>query len=99
VEAELRDVLPAGVLQQVKLLVSEFVTNRIVGGEAGLEDDALILEVSAGETVHCAVVDHGTAAVPSSCALGVIDELSSRWGLTRTGEETRVWFETEASAA
>jgi hypothetical protein len=99
VDAEFGEVLPATVLEKVKLLVSEFVTNRIVGGDAGREDDELILDLCAGETVRCAVVDHGAAAVPSESALGVVDRLSSRWGLTRTSDVTKVWFETGASAA
>jgi anti-sigma regulatory factor (Ser/Thr protein kinase) len=99
VEAEFASVLPETVLERIKLLVSEFVTNRIVGGKAGREDDELIVDVSADEVVRCTVVDHGAAAVPPQCVLGMLDKLSVRWGLTRTDDMTRVWFEAEASAA
>jgi hypothetical protein len=103
VDEEFADVLPESVRERVKLLVSEFVTNRIVAGRADREDDELILDLRAEDVVRCTFVDHGSAAVPPQCVLGVLDQLSLRWGLTRTREVarsrtrevTRVWFEAE----
>jgi len=86
------------VLEAVKLLVSELVTNSIVhGGSAAevavlLRADALRIEVS----------DHG-GGVPaprdaddddtSGRGLAMVEALSSAWGVVATGVGKTVWFE------
>jgi hypothetical protein len=94
---ELCDRVPESVLDKLKLLVSEFVTNRIVSGR-GCAAGPLILDLRADDVVGCAVLDHGPATLPSRCALGLLDQLADRWGLIRCDDVTQVWFETGVSA-
>ena len=100
---ELSDSLPEDVLGDVRLLVSELVTNAL--RHAGLTDDERIaLEVGVTPTaVRVEVTDHGRgfdpSAVPSDpevaegWGLYLVATLSDRWGAESDGESTRVWFE------
>jgi hypothetical protein len=94
IDAECRDLVPQPVLDNAKLLVSEFVTSRIVSGAADHDDPIIILDVRAEGTIRCTVVDRGPATLPSKCVLGVVERLADEWGLTRSSDETRFWFET-----
>jgi hypothetical protein len=95
---EFADRVPASALDRIKLLISELVTTRIVLGDPGLEE-RIVLDLRNDGIVRCAVVDHGPAILPQGLALGVFDQLSDRWGLTRSCDGTQMWFETEATAA
>ena len=100
---ELSDSLPEDVLGDVRLLVSELVTNAL--RHAGLTDDERIaLEVGVTATaVRVEVTDHGRgfdpSAVPSDpevaegWGLYLVATLSDRWGAESDEDSTRVWFE------
>jgi anti-sigma regulatory factor (Ser/Thr protein kinase) len=88
-------------LDEVKLLVSELVTNGILHGRAGDEDTILLgLDVNGG--VRCSVIDHGSgfaarakrAAESGGWGLRLVERLADRWGVRRTANATCVWFET-----
>jgi hypothetical protein len=96
VTREFADCVSDGVLDKLKLLISELVTSRIVNRTPD-ETERMIIDVRAGRVVRCAVVDHGPVGLPDAPALGVVEQLSDRWGLTRSGDETRTWFETAAA--
>lgn len=96
VAGELSDRVSAALLEELKLLVSESVTNRVVCHEP--DDGLLILDVRAGDAVRCAVVDRGPARLPSGLAVGLLDQLADRWGLTRSADVTQFWFEAGASS-
>lgn len=102
VSRELSGLVTAGRLDELKLMVSELVTNGIVYG-AGSGDDTITLELRANPVVHCEVVDHGSGfTVPDDLdanrgwGLKLVDRLADRWGVSRSPEGTHVWFESTA---
>jgi anti-sigma regulatory factor (Ser/Thr protein kinase) len=90
-------------LRDLRLLVSELVTNAV--RHAGLaRSDRIRLLVDVGEGfVHVEVHDPGrgfepTAPSPdparaSGWGLYLVEELADRWGVDGVGRGTRVWFE------
>jgi anti-sigma regulatory factor (Ser/Thr protein kinase) len=94
--------LPPPVLEDVRLLVSELVTNSI--RHAGLSSDAWIhLRVDVlPERVRVEVSDPGPGfeAGPmtpsiyqdSGWGLYLVGQVADRWGIDR-GDRTKVWFE------
>ena len=100
-EAVLADGPRTSVLPDVRLLVSELVTNAVRHGrgcDGGVE---LALQVEDG-CVRVEVVDGGGGFVPrprdpdpasmGGWGLVVVDRLADRWGVEGAGG-TRVWFE------
>lgn len=97
-----------GVLGDLRLLVSELVTNSV--RHAGLgADDAIALEISVSpRRVRVEVTDVGPGFdrhVPEPKAdrtggygLFLVDRLADRWGVVN-GELTRVWFEIDHGGA
>jgi anti-sigma regulatory factor (Ser/Thr protein kinase) len=93
--------IEAGVLDDIRLLVSELVTNSV--RHAGAERELVRLAVaSLGSTVRVEVSDGGTGFEPvvrdkaqdevGGWGLHLVDSLADRWGV-ETGRRTRVWFE------
>ena len=93
------DALDPGVVPDVKLLVSELITNSVkYGGEGQVQ---LILRSEDPRHVHVEVVDQGVGFVPAARArpktepggwgLHMVETLTERWGV-REGS-THVWFE------
>jgi anti-sigma regulatory factor (Ser/Thr protein kinase) len=98
----LEPVLGSDRLGDMRLLVSELVTNSIRHARRG-EADEVELEVSlTPELVHVRVTDHGPGfqAAPrgpqddpaSGWGLFLVEQLSDRWGVELNGS-TQVWFE------
>jgi anti-sigma regulatory factor (Ser/Thr protein kinase) len=94
------------VLEDVKLLVSELVTNSVRHAGMG-ECDHVELDVSLAEdTLHVQVADTGSgfeprertaeATKPGGWGLFLVEKLSDRWGVARNNL-TRVWFEIDLS--
>jgi anti-sigma regulatory factor (Ser/Thr protein kinase) len=98
VDAEFAERVPELVLERLKLLISEIVTNRIVNALDG-RDQRIILDLRSDRVVRCAVVDHGPATLPQGLVLRLVDEFADRWGITRSCDLTQMWFETGASAS
>ena len=98
---QLADRLPEEQLGDVRLLVSELVTNSLRHAELG-DDDRIRLAVAVDETrVRVEVSDPGPGftaeAEPSpdpgdGWGLYLVSTLSDRWGV-ETGDRTCVWFE------
>lgn len=100
---DLSDRLPEEVLGDVRLLVSELVTNAL--RHAGLgDDDRIGLAVGVTDSeVRVEVTDHGRGfdpqAVPTDpevaegWGLYLVATLSDRWGAESDERATRVWFE------
>jgi anti-sigma regulatory factor (Ser/Thr protein kinase) len=95
----LNDHLPPEKLEDVRLLVSELVTNSVV--HAGLSpDEAITLTV----TIRGGLVrDRGSGFEPpeepapkpdlaGGWGLYILDRVADRWGVARTGSKN-VWFE------
>ena len=99
--AEWLDGVERGVREDVKLLVSELVTNAV---RHPRRDGHIELSLRhARGRVHVEVTDPGEGfskprvGPPAPDALGgrgllIVDRLASRWGVT-PGSPTRVWFE------
>jgi two-component sensor histidine kinase len=100
VASECCERLPRPTLENLQLLVSELVTNGIVHGRPG-RGDSITLDLRVNSTLRCAVVDPGSGFASRAARAGdggwglrLIERLADRWGVQRTGQGTRVWFET-----
>ena len=94
---ELDSRLPAPVVDEIKLMVSELVTNGILHG-SGQNDDPVVLDLCVNGKVRCRVRDHGPGLAArvkqgGGWGLQVIERLSDRWGMLSSPERTEVWFE------
>ena len=83
----------------MRLGLSELVTNSVVhGNERGGDNVGLLISVSPGR-IRCEVSDHGSGFVPvkkrrpgpGGLGLMIVDRLAARWGVNR--DEPCVWFE------
>ena len=87
-------------LADVRLLVSELVTNGVLHGDAVDDDETLTLRIATNATLRVDVIDHGNGFLPGALTrdpiggwgLRLVEALADRWGVTREGS-TRVWFE------
>jgi anti-sigma regulatory factor (Ser/Thr protein kinase) len=88
------------VVDEVKLMVSELVTNGIVHGAAE-EEAPVMLDLCVNGNVHCRVVNQGPGFAASTqmdspgggWGLQVVEQLADRWGLQCSPHRTEVWFE------
>ena len=86
-------------LDDVKLMVSELVTNGIVHGHP--EDDIpVMLDLCVNGDIRCAVLDQGPGFaaradedVRGGWGLALVEQLSDRWGMQCSPRRTEVWFE------
>ena len=101
---ELSSRLPASVVDDIKLMVSELVTNGIVHG--GMERDVpVMLELLVNGRIRCRVLDHGPGfaarvgheAAGGGFGLMVVERLADRWGMQHSPQQTEVWFERQCS--
>ena len=97
--------IDGGVLDDIRLLVSELVTNSVRHSEAA-RDLVRLAVLSRGDTVRVEVSDGGHGFRPTArtkaqdeaggWGLHLVDRLASRWGVER-GRPVRVWFEIDAA--
>src|ERR1700759_3861007 len=92
---ELADRLSAPVLDDVKLMVSELVTNGIVHGSS--EPDApVMLDLLVNVAIRCRVLDHGRVFADNPRSRGesggwglhLVEQLSDRWGMRCSPQQT-----------
>lgn len=94
--------LPDDVRPDVRLLVSELVTNSVRHGNG--ESVIVLLDAEPPETVRCEVIDDGSGFVPrgresrtvGGWGLELVERIATSWGV-REGS-THVWFELPADA-
>src|SRR2546423_12727837 len=100
--------LPSAVLDDLRLLVSELVTNAVRhGGEADGDPVAFSVRLTDG-VARVEVGDRGPGFAPgrpaprpdraSGWGLVLLDRLAHRWGVD-VAEETTVWFELDVAAS
>lgn len=96
---ELSTVLSAAELEDVKLMVSELVTNGIVHGARG-DDAPVILDLRVNGEIRCSVLDQGPGFATRAredarggWGLRLVEQLSDRWGMECSPRRTEVWFE------
>jgi anti-sigma regulatory factor (Ser/Thr protein kinase) len=96
---ELSTVLSATELEDVKLMVSELVTNGIVHGGPG-EEAPVMLDLRINGSIRCAVLDQGPGFAArvregehGGWGLRLVEQLSDRWGMECSPRRTEVWFE------
>ncbi len=99
----LEDLLPPGKLEDVRLVVSELVTNSIRHAELSPNDKiSLSVAVSAG-SVRGRVCDPGSGfkadselrlrpGLKGGWGLPIVERISDRWGVERNSRSC-VWFE------
>ena len=103
--AGLEDRIDPNVLFDIRLLVSELVTNCVKHAAIGPEDSIVLTVEDAGESVRVSVADEGPGFEPpaqpvdeaaaeagSGWGLFLVDQLSDNWGVERSAGAT-VWFE------
>jgi anti-sigma regulatory factor (Ser/Thr protein kinase) len=107
---ELSDRVPPEVLEDLRLLVTEVVTNSVRHARAGPESPIRVRVSSRPKAVRLEVTDQGPGfdAAPrggdeareSGWGLYLVDRLSDRWGVAYDSYDsgTRVWLEVEHPA-
>lgn len=98
----LSDGLPNSVFEDLKLLISELVTNSIRHTGLNSQDLIELKVIRTPEIVRAEIADQGpgfkqqptrpVSERESGWGLFLVEEISDRWGLTGD-QETRVWFE------
>jgi anti-sigma regulatory factor (Ser/Thr protein kinase) len=105
---ELTEAIPDGRMRDVRLLISELVTNAVRHADLDA-GDAIDLVIDVGnQMLRVEVHDPGGGFVPSTPSpdparpsgwgLYLVAELADRWGVD-SDERTRVWFELDRPAA
>jgi anti-sigma regulatory factor (Ser/Thr protein kinase) len=99
---ELTDDLPAMVVEDVRLLVSELVTNSVRHAGLSASDTIQLRVVRTEDAVRVEVIDPGGGfdadyeplprAGGGGIGLYMVRQLAHRWGVARN-HLTRVWFE------
>jgi anti-sigma regulatory factor (Ser/Thr protein kinase) len=100
--------LPDGRERDVRLLVSELVTNAVRHADLQADDEILLVVEVVEDALRVEVHDSGAGFVPSAPApdptrpsgwgLYLVAELADRWGVDAE-DRTRVWFEVDRPAA
>jgi anti-sigma regulatory factor (Ser/Thr protein kinase) len=103
---ELNGHLPTAVKEDIRLLVSEVVTNSVVHAQPELPGEVVLDVWASDQVVRIAVTDRGPGfeAVErpqggerSGWGLMMVDRLADRWGVD-LDDGTEVWFEFERRA-
>ena len=90
------------------LLISEVVTNAVKHGRS--RDDVRLAMTPKDGYLCVQVTDAGPGLVPRPGAIGadeesagmglfLVEQMARRWGMTREGAHTRIWFELDYGAA
>jgi anti-sigma regulatory factor (Ser/Thr protein kinase) len=86
---------------EVKLIVSELVTNSIEHGELGAHDRIeLHARVDRRGALHMDVRDPGPGPQPGArrgMGWRILERMADRWGTDRSDGLARVWFELDAA--
>jgi anti-sigma regulatory factor (Ser/Thr protein kinase) len=99
----LRGTVKDDLLEDLRLLVSEVVTNSVRHAGLGPRDSVAVHVVAEPTYVRAEVVDPGpgfdppprgpTAGAASGWGLFLVERIADRWGIDHRDGHTRVWFE------
>jgi anti-sigma regulatory factor (Ser/Thr protein kinase) len=105
---DLAGAIPDGRMRDVRLLISELVTNAVRHADLDAGDAIDLVIDIADQMLRVEVHDPGGGFVPSTPSpdparpsgwgLYLVAELADRWGVD-SDERTRVWFELDRPAA
>jgi anti-sigma regulatory factor (Ser/Thr protein kinase) len=93
--------IPSDLRDDIRLLVSEVVTNSVIHGSPEADAEVELDVWATGDAVRVAVKDSGPGFEPpqaprrpeySGWGLMMVDQLADRWGVDLDGH-TEVWFE------
>jgi anti-sigma regulatory factor (Ser/Thr protein kinase) len=98
--ARLRSDIDSPLMETLRLLVTELVTNSVTHAGA----DSIVLKVLVGhKAVWTEVTDEGPGFDPAAGSepgdhrpgwgLFLVERLANRWGVNHEGPSTKVWFE------
>jgi two-component sensor histidine kinase len=94
--------LAPGRTGEVKLIVSELVTNSIEHAELGAGDRIEVLaRVDQRGALHVEVRDPGPGPPPdarSGMGWRILERMADRWGVDRRDGQSRVWFELDPAS-
>lgn len=103
---ELADLVQPAVLADLRLLVSELMSNSVEHGprregetirlSVSISNDRVRAEVQDGGRGFTPVASRPAVDAPSGRGLLFVDHLASSWGVT-SADGTRVWFELDRS--
>jgi anti-sigma regulatory factor (Ser/Thr protein kinase) len=105
--ARLRGDLDPGVMETMRLLVTELVANSVRHAGARTVDLKVIVTspsvwlevIDAGPGFDAAEATHRAGqAEESGWGLFLVERLADRWGVSRGERDTRVWFELRRAA-
>lgn len=95
------DLLDADQAENLRLVISEIVTNALRHGSPGERIDVAVTQKP--DFLCVQVTDDGPGLAPRPRTLGTeteggyglffVEQLTRRWGVTRENRRTRVWFE------
>lgn len=101
--AGVSDHVPSAVCEDLRLLVSELVTNSLIHAGLGPDDAVTLLVTADGGAVRAEVHDPGPGFEPPTGpprpnmmhgrGLYLVSRLARRWGVRRGRDATCVWFE------
>jgi anti-sigma regulatory factor (Ser/Thr protein kinase) len=99
----LRGAIKDGLLDDVRLLVSEIVTNSVRHAGLGPRDHVVVRVSALRDRIRAEVADPGpgfeaprpgpVAGAGSGWGLFLVAHIADRWGVDRSDRRTRVWFE------
>jgi len=102
----LRGLIKDDLLEDLRLLVSEVVTNSVRHAGLGPRDSVELHVVADAEHVRAEILDTGpgfaapvddpVAGAGSGWGLYLVERVADRWGVDRADGRTRVWFEMES---
>jgi anti-sigma regulatory factor (Ser/Thr protein kinase) len=105
--AEIDDQLDEGQAFDVRLLVSELVTNSVQHAQVGPEESIHLRIAIGGELIRVEITDHGPGFDPPTDAGGrerdrgwglfFVAQLANRWGVEQ-GDPGCVWFEIDRAS-
>ena len=102
----LRGTVRDRLLEDLRLLVSEIVTNSVRHAGLGPKDRVRLRVLVEGGQVRAEILDPGPGFEPPSHApaagsgsgwgLFLVERIADRWGIDRADGRTRVWFELDS---